>query len=259
MCVFEPVTVAKVILQIIQKLKELANEEERQKKFQQMLIPIVAVLLIITMAHHILTTPVRWFQSLFGLSDYERAIIEEIQNEYAPDYAYGDDGWLLNYDYIPDNWQDYDAFDSELFQRLMEEATKFIGFPYVWGGSHPSTSFDCSGFIWWVYREAGVFDFTRTTAQGIFNQTVTLPREEARAGDLVFFHSTYVTYRNVTHVGIYLGNGIMLHAGSPIGYADITTPFWNRHFYAFGRVPINISPQSEPDTIFTNENELLPM
>ena len=129
------------------------------------------------------------------------------------------------------------AMGDGSFSALMTEATRYIGYPYVWGGSSPATSFDCSGYICWVYTQSGVHSLPRTTAQGIFNQCAVVPREEARPGDLIFFTGTYAASTPVSHVGIYVGNGQMLHCGSPIGYADINSAYWMRHFYAFGRLP----------------------
>ena len=120
--------------------------------------------------------------------------------------------------------------------ELRQEVTKYIGRPYVWGGSNPTEGFDCSGFVCWSFTKSGAYYLPRTTAQNIFNQCVPLPREEAVAGDLIFFTDTYETSNPVSHVGIYIGNGIMLHCGDPIGYASIDTAYWQKHFYAFGRL-----------------------
>ena len=128
------------------------------------------------------------------------------------------------------------AMGNGSFEELMTEATRYIGYPYVWGGSSPVTSFDCSGYICWVYTQSGVHSLSRTTAQGIFNQCAVVPRDEARPGDLIFFTGTYAASTPVSHVGIYIGNGQMLHCGSPIGYANIQSAYWTKHFYAFGRL-----------------------
>lgn len=128
------------------------------------------------------------------------------------------------------------AMGNGSFEDLMTEATRYIGYPYVWGGSSPVTSFDCSGYICWVYTQSGVHSLSRTTAQGIFNQCAVVPRNEARPGDLIFFTGTYAASTPVSHVGIYIGNGQMLHCGSPIGYANIQSAYWTKHFYAFGRL-----------------------
>ena len=131
-----------------------------------------------------------------------------------------------------------EAFSDDTFAALMDEATKYIGYPYVWGGSTPETSFDCSGFVCWSYTHSGVYNLPRTTAQGIYDQCTRISREEARPGDLVFFTRTYLASVPVTHIGIYVGENKMLHCGNPIKYASIDTDYWRSHFYCFGRLPI---------------------
>ncbi len=148
---------------------------------------------------------------------------------------------FIKYGTIPVGMSDFsgvppEALKDETFRQLMTEATKYIGFPYVWGGSTPQTSFDCSGYICWVYTQSGVYNLPRTTAQQIYNQTVPIPRSQAKAGDLVFFTKTYKTDEAVTHVGIYMGDGRMLHCGNPIGYVSIDNPYWSSHYYGFGRL-----------------------
>ena len=128
------------------------------------------------------------------------------------------------------------ALSDPSFAALMAEATKYIGWPYVWGGSSPSTSFDCSGFVCWVYTASGVHNLPRTTAQGIYNQCAIIPSSEAKPGDIIFFTGTYDSPGPVSHVGIYVGVNKMLHCGDPIQYADITSAYWTQHFYAFGRL-----------------------
>ena len=128
-----------------------------------------------------------------------------------------------------------EALSDPSFASLMKEAEKYLGYPYVWGGSSPSTSFDCSGFVCWVYTKSGVANIPRTTAQGIYNQCATVSASEARPGDIIFFTGTYDSGSPVSHVGIYVGNGMMLHCGSPIQYTSIQSPYWREHFYAFGR------------------------
>ena len=125
---------------------------------------------------------------------------------------------------------------DETFARMLEEAEKYLGYPYVWGGSSPSTSFDCSGFVSWVINHSG-WNVGRLGAQGLYNICTPVSRAEARPGDLIFFTGTYSAPLPVTHVGIYVGNEQMLHCGNPIQYASINTNYWNRHFYAFGRLP----------------------
>ena len=129
-----------------------------------------------------------------------------------------------------------EALSDPSFAALMAEATKYIGYPYVWGGSNPSTSFDCSGFVCWVYTASGVHNLPRTTAQGIYNQCAIIPSSEAKPGDIIFFTGTYDSPGPVSHVGIYVGDNKMLHCGDPIQYADITSSYWTQHFYAFGRL-----------------------
>ncbi len=129
-----------------------------------------------------------------------------------------------------------DSYDDAAVQALMEEAVKYLGFPYVWGGSSPATSFDCSGFVCWVFTNSGVHLLPRTTAQGIYDQCTPVPASEAKAGDIIFFTGTYNSAGAVSHVGIYCGNGVMIHCGDPIKYSSINTPYWQSHFYAFGRL-----------------------
>ena len=129
-----------------------------------------------------------------------------------------------------------DSYDDATVQALMEEAAKYLGYPYVWGGSSPSTSFDCSGFVCWVFTNSGVHNLPRTTAQGIYDQCTPVSASEAKAGDIIFFTGTYNSAGAVSHVGIYCGNGVMIHCGDPIKYASINTPYWQSHFYSFGRL-----------------------
>ena len=124
------------------------------------------------------------------------------------------------------------------FARIMEEAQKYIGYPYVWGGASPETSFDCSGFVSWVYTESGVYNTGRLGATGLYGICKKITPEQAQPGDLVFFEGTMGDVTDgITHVGIYVGGNHMLHCGNPIGYADLTESYWRKHFYAFGRVP----------------------
>lgn len=124
------------------------------------------------------------------------------------------------------------------FARIMEEAQKYIGYPYVWGGANPETSFDCSGFVSWVYTESDVYNTGRLGATGLYGICKKITSEQAQPGDLVFFEGTMGDAADgITHVGIYVGGNHMLHCGSPIGYADLTESYWRKHFYAFGRVP----------------------
>lgn len=129
-----------------------------------------------------------------------------------------------------------DSYDDATVQALMEEAAKYLGYPYVWGGSSPSTSFDCSGFVCWVFTNSGVHNLPRTTAQGIYDQCATVSAADAKAGDIIFFTGTYNSGGAVSHVGIYCGNGVMIHCGDPIKYSNINTSYWQSHFYGFGRL-----------------------
>jgi cell wall-associated NlpC family hydrolase len=126
---------------------------------------------------------------------------------------------------------------DERWQAMKAEAERHLGRPYVWGGSTPQTSFDCSGFVRWVINNSPLgFNVGRQTAQTLFNQVRKIRPEDARPGDLIFFHSTYSTSDSVTHIGIYAGDGKMIHAGDPIAYANTNSTFWQSHFYAFGRL-----------------------
>jgi len=127
-----------------------------------------------------------------------------------------------------------DALTDANFAALIREAEKYLGYPYVWGGSSPSTSFDCSGFVCYVLNKSGVASVGRTTANGLFNLCDIIPASEAKPGDLIFFQGTYDT-AGASHVGIYVGNNMMLHCGNPIQYTSINTTYWQSHFYAFGR------------------------
>lgn len=124
---------------------------------------------------------------------------------------------------------------GEVGQLLMAEAEKYVGYPYVWGGSSPSTSFDCSGFVSWVINHSG-WDVGRLGAQGLCNICTPVSPEQAKPGDLVFFVGTYDT-PGVSHVGIYVGNSVMLHCGDPISYTNLNSSYWQQHFYCYGRLP----------------------
>ena len=123
--------------------------------------------------------------------------------------------------------------DDETFAAILKEAEKYLGFPYVWGGSSPSTSFDCSGFVSYVYNQCG-WSFGRLGAQGLYN--ICSRTSSPRPGDLVFFVGTYDT-ASISHVGIYVGDGWMLHCGDPISYANLNSSYWQSHLYAYGRLP----------------------
>ena len=152
---------------------------------------------------------------------------------FGDDYAAGTPGGGEYTDYeIPP-----EALSDERFAAMIAEAEKYLGYPYVWGGSSPSTSFDCSGFVCWVINHSGVGSVGRTTAQGIFNYTTPIAPSEAKPGDIIFFTGTYDSGSAVSHVGIYVGNGMMIHCGNPISYASVNTPYWQSHFYSYGRLP----------------------
>ncbi|CUU82766.1 C40 family peptidase [Campylobacter hyointestinalis] len=152
---------------------------------------------------------------------------------FGDDYATGTPGGGEYTDYeIPP-----EALSDERFAAMIAEAEKYLGYPYVWGGSSPSTSFDCSGFVCWVINHSGVGNVGRTTAQGIFNYTTPIAPSEAKPGDIIFFTGTYDSGSAVSHVGIYVGNGMMIHCGNPISYASVNTPYWQSHFYSYGRLP----------------------
>ena len=154
---------------------------------------------------------------LFGDSDYV--------NRY---YGNGSGG---SYDIPPE------ALEDEAFAAIIKEAEKYLGFPYVWGGSSPATSFDCSGFVSYVYNNCGLhWSFGRLGAEGLRGMCAYVSPESARPGDLIFFEKTYDT-AGASHVGIYVGNNRMLHCGDPIHYASIDTSYWRSHFLQFGRLP----------------------
>ena len=141
--------------------------------------------------------------------------------------------------YVEGSYTDYDippeALDDEVFAAIIKEAEKYLGYPYVWGGSSPSTSFDCSGFVSWVINHSG-WDVGRLGAQGLCNICTPVSSANIKPGDLVFFTGTYDT-PGVSHVGIYVGNNMMIHCGDPISYANLNSNYWQSHFYRYGRLP----------------------
>ena len=148
------------------------------------------------------------------------------QSEY-PNAAGRED--YLDYDVPPE------ALEDEQFAAMLAEAEKYLGFPYVWGGSSPSTSFDCSGFVSWVINHSG-WDVGRLSANGLLDISTPVSSTNAKPGDLIFFQGTYDT-AGASHVGIYVGDGMMIHCGDPISYANINTSYWQSHFYTFARLP----------------------
>ena len=137
-------------------------------------------------------------------------------------------------------YQDYDipgeALTDEKFRKMITEAEKYLGYPYVWGGSSPSTSFDCSGFVSWVINHCGNgWNVGRQTANGLMGKCDIIPKSEAKPGDLIFFQKTYNT-SGASHVGIYVGNGMMIHCGNPISYASTETNYWRQRYYCMGRI-----------------------
>ena len=142
--------------------------------------------------------------------------------------------YVGKYTETPDSYEvPGEYLDDETFAAMLSEAQKYIGYPYVWGGSSPSTSFDCSGYVSWVINHSG-WNVGRLGAQGLYN--ICTPTSSPKPGDLVFFKGTYDT-PGVSHCGIYVGDGRMLHCGDPIGYANLNTSYWQSHFYAYGRLP----------------------
>lgn len=146
-----------------------------------------------------------------------------------PNIGAGGGGSYFDYDIPPE------ALADEQFAAMIAEAEKYLGYPYVWGGASPSTSFDCSGFVSWVVNHTG-WNFGRLTADGLLGVCTPVSSADARPGDLIFFQGTYNT-SGASHVGIYVGNGMMIHCGDPISYANINTSYWQSHFYTFGRLP----------------------
>ncbi len=135
----------------------------------------------------------------------------------------------LDYDVPPE------ALADEQFAAILKEAEKYLGYPYVWGGANPSTSFDCSGYVSWVINHSG-WDVGRLTANGLLGVCTPVSSSNAKPGDLIFFQGTYDT-AGASHVGIYVGNSMMIHCGNPISYANISSSYWQSHFYTYGRLP----------------------
>ena len=154
----------------------------------------------------------------------------DTSERHLPAAGAGGGGNYFNYDVPPE------ALADEKFAAMLAEAEKYLGYPYVWGGASPSTSFDCSGYVSWVVNHCGVgWNFGRLTADGLLGVCTPVSSADARPGDLIFFQGTYNT-SGASHVGIYVGNGMMIHCGDPISYANINTSYWQQHFYTFGRL-----------------------
>ena len=155
----------------------------------------------------------------------------DTSERHLPEVPAGGGGNYFDYDVPPE------ALADEKFAAMLAEAEKYLGYPYVWGGASPSTSFDCSGYVSWVVNHCGVgWNFGRLTADGLLGVCTPVSSADARPGDLIFFQGTYNT-SGASHVGIYVGNGMMIHCGDPISYANINTSYWQQHFYTFGRLP----------------------
>ena len=155
---------------------------------------------------------------------------DDTSERHLPEAGAGGGGNYFDYDVPPE------ALADEKFAAMLAEAEKYLGYPYVWGGASPSTSFDCSGYVSWVVNHCGVgWNFGRLTADGLLGVCTPVSSADARPGDLIFFQGTYNT-SGASHVGIYVGNGMMIHCGDPISYANINTSYWQQHFYTFGRL-----------------------
>ncbi len=155
----------------------------------------------------------------------------DTSERHLPEAGAGGGGNYFDYDVPPE------ALADEKFAAMLAEAEKYLGYPYVWGGASPSTSFDCSGYVSWVVNHCGVgWNFGRLTADGLLGVCTPVSSADARPGDLIFFQGTYNT-SGASHVGIYVGNGMMIHCGDPISYANINTSYWQQHYYTFARLP----------------------
>lgn len=153
----------------------------------------------------------------------------DTSERHLPEAGAGGTGNYIDYDIPPE------ALADEQFAAIIAEAEKYLGYPYVWGGANPSTSFDCSGFVSWVINHTG-WNVGRLTADGLLGVCTPVSSADAKPGDLIFFQGTYNT-SGASHVGIYVGDGMMIHCGDPISYANINTSYWQQHFYTFGRLP----------------------
>lgn len=213
----------KVLMKIVSYLVKL-DEETRNK----IIIMVSASLLFL------MFIPVLFISYV---SKHPLKVLETTLTKSALKFVQGIKDTFSDDTEIQIDYDDIAPMGEKNLKKLIDEGKQYIGMPYVWGGSSPSTGFDCSGFVCYVYTNSGVKDMPRTTAQGIYdNYTNKIPNEEAKAGDIVFFTKTYSTTKTITHVGIYLGSNYMLHCGDPIGYAKLDLPYWAEHFHSFGRV-----------------------
>ena len=172
---------------------------------------------------------------LFDEDEYAIPVISSIGKENVKISGVKSKGVLVKYT-IPERLLEADP----TFLSLMIEAEKYIGYPYVYGAANPNTGFDCSGFVCWVFNQSGVYKTKRLGANGLYSICTDIPREEVRPGDLVFFEKTMgAGVKGITHVGIYVGNNMMIHAGDPVGFADLQSEQWAKKIYAFGRLPID--------------------
>ena len=181
---------------------------------ETVIVPIASIVLTFVMCYELMST-LGNRPDLFPSSGYVGKYIEN------PPTA-----WDIPAEYLTD----------ERFATLITEAEKYLGYPYVWGGSSPETSFDCSGFVSYVLTNTGLCNTGRLGAQGLYN--ISTPVSDPQPGDLVFFVGTYDT-SGISHVGIYVGDNMMLHCGDPISYTNLNTSYWQSHFYAYGRPPYN--------------------
>lgn len=162
---------------------------------------------------------------LKALPASDRKAVEEVKRKYRKN------------DGVPRTAQQSIPFERMFPDGICRVREKYLGYPYVWGGASPATSFDCSGFVSWVINHSGIgWNFGRLTAEGLRNKCSIIRKSEAKPGDLIFFQGTYAT-SGASHVGIYVGNGMMLHCGNPIQYTSCETDYWKSHFYCFGRLP----------------------
>ena len=191
-------------------------------------------ILKVSLVNHTLDTVIR----SLGLTADQLARYEVLLETYGnKKYLFDDDIYSI---VDPGRYGDYEippeALTDVRFANMIREAERYLGYPYVWGGSKPSTSFDCSGFVCWVINHCGNgWNVGRTTANGLLNRCTRIPASEARPGDLIFFKGTY-DVKGASHVGIYVGDGMMLHCGSPIQYTSVNTNYWKKHFYTYARI-----------------------